>query len=689
MANEVKVHRPVKQLPAEVARKIAAGEVIDRPNAIVRELLDNAVDSGADRINVEIEGGGIDKIRISDNGSGMSKEDLLSCARPHATSKIADAEDLMKLTTLGFRGEALASIAAVARLSIASGSWRMRASITEDHIIEEIPEIQNGKGTIVMSEGLFENFPARRIFLKRAASETMLCRETFVEKALARTDIAFRLTLDGKIRYDLPSGVSRAERLVSALEIKEDPKLFYELKCKSPSENGMIPWSFHLVIGEPSIWRNDRKQLFIYVNGRKVQEYSLLQAIEYGCQGFFPNGTHPVAALFVEMDPSLVDFNIHPAKKEVRFKDCSALHHGVSSTVRDFFRGYGIHQSRQEIDLQKSFADFEEKEDKNEESQKISSLALSALSEEEEIPPPQIQKEQRVSQPTLTDAEDFRSRFFNYERTPSKEKTFDFSKHEKPTDVFTSSQDSNSSFADDKTISERITSDENPVSPGENTTSTDEDFSSPSVHAYDAPLSPLEGFLTGSNAPDVLEKDKDGFRYLGTVLGTFLIAEVGDTLYFIDQHAAHERILFNKIISSGGEKQPLLVPYVLETNSKGDDDYLKSIQTVLEGAGFTLQQTENGNWECTTTPVRWTGTEGDLKEALFEKRTNPQEIIYSIAAMTACKAAVKDGYILDRTTAAALAKAALALSDPHCPHGRPVWTTLTKEQLFARVRRTR
>ena len=166
---------PVKSLNPEVARKIAAGEVIDRPNAIIRELMDNSIDSGATSITVEIASGGIDKIRILDNGCGMTKEDLQNCARPHATSKISTEVDLMNLSTLGFRGEALASIAAVSRLSIISGGWKMRASITEDHILEAVAPTQ---GTIVQSEGLFENFPARRQFLKRNATEGLMCKNT-------------------------------------------------------------------------------------------------------------------------------------------------------------------------------------------------------------------------------------------------------------------------------------------------------------------------------------------------------------------------------------------------------------------------------------------------------------------------------------------------------------------------------
>ena len=204
---------PVKKLDAEVARKIAAGEVIDRPNAIVRELMDNSIDSGAKTITVEISGGGIEKIRIVDDGCGMTKEDLQNCARPHATSKISSEIDLLNLTTLGFRGEALSSIATVSRLSITSGGWKMRASITEDHILEPQANIT---GTIVQSEGLFENFPARRQFLKRPATEALMCKNTFIEKTLAHPEIAFRFIQDGEIKIDLPQNQSLKERFVMA-----------------------------------------------------------------------------------------------------------------------------------------------------------------------------------------------------------------------------------------------------------------------------------------------------------------------------------------------------------------------------------------------------------------------------------------------------------------------------------------
>lgn len=639
--------RPVKQLSVDVARKIAAGEVIDRPSAIVRELLDNAVDSGATSINVEIEGGGIEKIRISDNGAGMTSDDLKNCARPHCTSKISESEDLLNLTTLGFRGEALASIAAVARLTISSGTKRMKASITEDHLIETIPPVQDGKGTIVMSEGLFENFPARRNFLKRPSSESMMCREVFTEKTLPRPDIAFRLTVDGTIRADLPSGVTLAERFARALELKESTSLFAEIKSSGTESDGISKWSFSLVIGEPSVYRNDRKHIYIFVNGRRVQEFSLMQAIEYGCQGFFPNGTHPVAALFLQVEPKLVDFNIHPAKKEVRFKDISSVHHGVSSAVKNYFKSYGIKSAfEREQDFQEEIA----RNEKN-------SLFQAIIDNE------QKREDSRVAGASLP------ASHFSSERNTDVKFNIDHTR---------SYSSRLAEFALEKETQMNAAGRGYDASRGAETKNI----------RFQTSASAAQMRFSVPGSPAFAKKDED-FIYYGTIFGTFLMAQKGGVFYLIDQHAAHERILFNRLMSGGSEKQELLIPYEIKTNSKEEDDYLSLIQSTLSTAGFTCENKGNGKWIFTSIPARWSGSQKDLQEAIFEKQVSPQEIIYQIAAMTACKAAVKDGTILGPEAAEQLARDALNLKDPHCPHGRPVWTTLTKEELFARVRRTR
>ena len=195
--------------------------------------------------------------------------------------------------------------------------------------------------------------------------------------------------------------------------------------------------------------------------------------------------------------------------------------------------------------------------------------------------------------------------------------------------------------------------------------------------------------IPGSSLAISQKSSQEEFIYYGTLFGTFLMVQQKGIFYLIDQHAAHERIIFNSLMAGGSEKQELLVPYEIKTQSKADDDYLESIQLSLSTAGFNCKKVSNGLWHFTSIPARWKGNQGDLYEAIFSKRVSPQEIIYQIAAMTSCKAAVKDGTILGPEAAEKLAKEALALKDPHCPHGRPVWTTLTKEELFDRVRRTR
>lgn len=629
--------KPVRTLNPEVARKIAAGEVIDRPNAIIRELMDNSIDAGASSITVEISAGGIDKIRIIDNGSGMTQEDLQNCARPHATSKIESEIDLMNLSTLGFRGEALASIAAVARLSIQSGGYKMRASITEDHIIEAVAPI---KGTIVQSEGLFENFPARRQFLKRPATEGIMCRNTFIEKALARPDIAFRFVTDGETKLDLPAGQSIKERFVMANNYSEGPELFYEF---SQSSGGEKPeWSFTVVIGEPAVSRTNKKEIFIYANGRRIQEYSLVQAVEYGGQGFFPNGTYPVAAVFVQVRPDLIDFNIHPAKREARFSDISALHHGLSSSIRTFFHQY-------------TYSNFKEDKPADEEREQEFNFTP-------EIP-------NTNSESPVTASEPVYEKHISYKTSETKaEALSDF--RSKYLGLKSSGLSGNGGAAGNRSSTANY--------------STTRNLAEQAL-AADAGSGGKE-----NEAASALSSETQKIRYIGPCLGTFLLAEKNNSLYIIDQHAAHERILFDRLMSSQGNapRQPLLIPYKIKTESKTQDNQLEKLKAELNRIGFETEHSSDGLWEIKTIPDRWTGTEYDLRTLLFVKQVEPNEIIRSIAAMTACKAAVKDGYVLDDITATRLVEQAFTLEDPHCPHGRPIYTVISRDKLFELVKRT-
>lgn len=590
--------RPVKNLTPEVARKIAAGEVIDRPNAVVRELMDNAIDAGADTITVEITGGGIDSICVSDDGIGLSKEDLEHCAKPHATSKIEHETDLLKLSTLGFRGEALASIAAVSRLDITSRrieekhGWHLHAEVTQNYEIE--PAILE-KGTRVQSSGLFENFPARRLFLKRPASEGSLCRQTFIEKALPFTDIAFRLLADNSAKIFFPAGQTKKERFTQAFSLENQNSLFSELTASDPSSEPR--WNISIVIGDTEVTRTDRKLIHIYVNNRKINEYSLIQAVEYGCEGCFPNALHPVCCVFVEIDPSLVDFNIHPAKREVRFKDIGPVHHAVSTTLRSFFRQHSLSQNSV-IPVEQDFFTRE-------------------------------------------------SSFYPGSSTPEK-KTFSYS------------------------------------------SVTPKDFKQASEYSF-YPNTSLRSFNKKTDIEHTESgriPQKDDFTYFGSFESLFLLAEKDGKLYIIDQHAGHERVLFNRFIQAQGKKQELLIPYIITTSSDEEDSYLDSITSALDEAGFTISQREKGCWEVKSVNVQWQGNENDLEKDILEKKLNPEDLTRSIAASAACRAAVKDKDYLDPSSAIELIRQILNLEDPHCPHGRPVWTIITKEELFERVKRT-
>lgn len=701
--------RPVRSLPAEVARKIAAGEVIDRPNAIVRELLDNAVDSGADWIQVEIEGGGIERIRVVDNGIGMTREDLEQCARPHATSKITAETDLMNLSTLGFRGEALSSIAAVSRLQITtatqdeagnSSSWRLTASVTQEHHI--VPANLN-QGTIVQSQALFENFPARRTFLKRPAAETTMCRQTFVEKSLPRTDISFRLLVDGKQRLDLPKGQSLAQRFTEALGLKESPELFYEIHSSPESQEfSQQDWKFTIIIGEPSVARNDKKLIYIYVNGRKITEYSLMQAIDYGATGYFPNGTHPVAALFLEVNPALVDFNIHPAKREARFKDIAPIHRSISQAVRQFFRNYSVSKiSAQAVD-----ALFPSEDTHQKEPQKPSSLVAQTLWTEEQDHTTENIYDQGPLQVSST-------KWWQQSReehTRSSSSTGDFSK--KPSSPHA---DVRNTFFNDCYSQDIPTEETLAATPSPNYKAPKKSFSETAFledESQKQVLQEISSSRTCSSRTDFFGDSLSnqsllsqapakqnsagtqlkGFRYLGTTQGVYLVVELGDSLYLIDQHAAHERLLYNQFIAQAGQRQNLLVPYVIETASSADDEYLRSLQDSLCAAGFEVKEGESEGdiprWEFYSVPVQWKGTEADLERDLLNKRIAPEELVASLASTNACRQAVMDGTVLDDDTACQLALDTLALEDPHCPHGRPLWIKISREAMDRGVKRT-
>jgi|GEM_PF-39415 DNA mismatch repair protein mutL len=713
--NASAVYKPVKALDPETARKIAAGEVIDRPAAVIRELLDNAIDAGASKVQVEISGGGIDRIRVTDNGCGMSREDLTICTDTHTTSKISTAEDLLSLHSLGFRGEALSSIKAVSDLEIIStrsgpAAWKLQ--------LGKILPARLHAGTVVQVENLFENFPARKQFLKRAAAETALCRTIFLDKALPHYRTEMRFIADGTLRFLLPPAQSLRERCLAAFSFKEPEALFFEL------EGSGEYFSFRIVLGSPDVVRSDKRAIMVFVNGRRITEFGLTQAIEYGSEGYFPNGGHPVAFLFLTVAPSRVDFNIHPAKKEARFQDYSALHHAVSSAVGSFYRQHTVASLLKEkydpsLTRPLDFKHGGTAPEMGGGSVQSDSAPYSAWSEQNRLYAEALAQKHSAPKGSYPPP---------YAGTLAAEYGYG-----KSAGTVASSKAGADGYSRSGARSGAVHTGAGEQTNADAAADTTARYGkAPKTEA--SPLLAEHGYGNGSAAPQA-EHDKapDGygsafrqiaaaaavnhsagerlipspaatgtaaylqsppdippadFKLLGQVAGTFIAVEKNDALYLIDQHAAHERIIFEQLRHNTGGAQELLIPYRIITSSEEDDAFIKKHQELLCQAGFALSDEGAGVWQVTAVPARWTGTERDLIRDITGVRKNAGDILYQILASAACRAACKDHAILDPVTQQRIAAQAFELPEPICPHGRPIWIVLTREELFKRVKRT-
>lgn len=625
----------IRLLSESVSRRIAAGEVIDRPYSVVRELLDNAIDASASSISLHLEAGGIGKIICSDNGGGMGLEDLKICFLPHATSKITDVEDLYSLRTMGFRGEALSSLAACSRLEILSrpeGSTRgNRLKVLSGKIVS-LGEDRAAPGTTVTVEDLFYSLPGRKKFLKSPGSEGTLCKTAFLEKALPFPEIEFRFFSDGAMKHFLPGGTLK-DRVVQAFPRVLDPGLVYQWEGRRDE------MAYSLVASGPSLYRRDRRYIQVYVNHRRITEYSLIQAVEYGFRDILPGGCFPYAFVFIQVPPDKVDFNIHPSKKEVRFRDLPGIHHQLVQAIHE----------------------------------NLDSFAKNSL--------------------TYTDRAGSQGRFFQEEGDFSTLSPGASSHASSGSVPFRSIQDGRRPSGFPGHDSSPAGGSYRP--PGYDSSPAGGSYRPPASSAGGEPfplhrreeLAPLPGPAEIPGETRAADAPLPGsFRYLGQVLDLFLVAQKDDTVYLIDQHAAHERILYDEAEKLWSRPQELLVPYVLELSPEQE----KSIQGAreeYEKLGFTFQKEEGGIWQITAMPSLCEGYEEETVSHLLESGGNWRELKKKLHATVACKKAVKDGTVLDSTTARNLVERAFALPVPRCPHGRPVWFTLSRAELYRLVGR--
>lgn len=326
----------IRRLPAALVNQIAAGEVVERPASVVKELLENAFDAGAGRVEIEIAGGGRDLIRVSDDGGGIDPEDLPLAIESHATSKVAEAADLDAISTMGFRGEALASIAAVCRFSLETRTasheeaWRLEVI---DGVTSEPAPTAGPVGTRVEVRHLFQAIPARRRFLKSESAESSRVAEVVRLLALTRPSVGFRLVSNGRTLLDLPATDDPSRRILGVLGTELEGRLLPVNGEIGDAADGTLVTCWGLV-GVPETARPTSRQQRFVLNGRAIVDRSLAHALKEGFRGLVDPGRHPIGVIHLEMDPSRVDVNVHPAKTEVRFRESRPLHGLIRRAVR-------------------------------------------------------------------------------------------------------------------------------------------------------------------------------------------------------------------------------------------------------------------------------------------------------------------------------------------------------------------
>ena len=651
-------------LDAHTADLIAAGEVVDRPASAVKELLENAIDSGATAITAEIKRGGVSFIRVTDNGCGIAKDDVPVALKRHATSKIKGEEDLGCIETLGFRGEALAAISAVSKVRILTKRKEdpTGTSLTaHGGVIRSLEEAGCPDGTTIIVEELFYNTPARLKFLKRDGAETGLTASVVEKIALSHPDISFRFLCDGELRF-LTNGDGKRESAVYAVLGREFSRKTAEI------HGGFDGISVNGFIGTPECVRGNRNYQFFFLNGRSIRSKTISAALEQAFSTFIPAEKFPCAVLYLKINPAAVDVNVHPAKLEVKFSDERKVFDAVYYAVRGLLE---TRLTRPEFNLaQKARIDQLE--------------TVRALSPGKEGRGGEQAGPRKDSYRTLSEAS-----LLQTAGLPELQQTVSapppvFRRAEPPKPVLSETVVKEDLF-EDASLS---------ASHGPETRKGSGETSS-EMPTPPAP-SPSQPPKEISPAPEEVAS----YRYVGELFQCYLIAESADTVYLIDKHAAHERILFEEFKkASKQEEQPpqlLLIPVEI-TLTPEELSTVQDFRRELEEAGysFSIQANVLSLEQIPSFLEPDSATDAFLEacSGLSDNTGNARltrEIRFERALFQAsCKAAVKAGrndsednlrWICDRV-----------LSDPairYCPHGRPVCFTATKSLLERQFGRT-
>ena len=677
--------------------KIAAGEVIERPASVVKELVENSIDAGATNINIEIKNGGISYIRITDNGKGIMPDDMEMAFERHATSKIRNASDLETVTSMGFRGEALASIAAISKVEMISKTGEneigYKVNVQAGKIINK-EETGCSKGTIITITDLFFNTPVRYKFLKKDFTEAGYIEDVITRIALVHPEIAIKLTSSGKTIIQT-SGNGDIKSVVYGIYGKDvaDNILEVNYQYEDIKVTG--------VIGKPVIARSNRGNQIFFVNKRYIKDKTLTSAAEQAFKGLLTIGKYGFLILNIEMSPSKVDVNVHPAKLEVRFQDentiFKAVYHAIKETL---LKGELVPEDKPvEIKRQETIVTPGETEIKKE-SIKFSDLLQKMVSkkEEKEVEDPFEYKANPIAE-IYSNKYGVREEEESYkiQNKQITEKTAEEDELSKMDTQVINTQEINERIMGKITELDNLKIEENSKNFEEMYAKTFGNL--PKTENKEEPkdetkvkTEELEMTEKISMFDNMEDKTIPKYKFIGIAFATYIIIEIDNELYIIDQHAAHERIMYEKIkknFYSEGEKdsQLMLLPDIINLTHK-EMDIAKENIPVFEKAGFMLEQFGENTIKLTGVPNICIDL--DTKQLILETldeintvaRTAKQEIEEKFIATLACKSAVKANMVLTKDEVDNLMKQLLVLPNPFtCPHGRPTAIHLTKNDI--------
>jgi len=592
----------IRLLPPELQNQIAAGEVVERPSSVLKELVENALDAGATRIRIQIRDGGQSCIKVSDNGTGIAPGQLELAVTRHATSKLESLQDLQKIASFGFRGEALPSIASVSRFRIASSREDGEGSVLEvlhGRILRQ-DRTAMPRGTEVEVNDLFANVPARLKFLKQPATETRKCSDLVTRIALANPHVDFELLNGDRTVHRFLAGQDLMQRLAAIW-----PREVVESLHAVSYEDG--PFRVSGLAGDPAVAQARPDRILVYVNTRPVQDKIVQSAIREAYRGRILGKEYPQAVIFLQLPPDEVDVNVHPAKTEVRFQDEGPVFRAVRRAVLQSLE-HSFHQPGP--------------------GDQAMPLSIGQI---------------QATLPAMAASQTSPTQFW-IEREQA-----DLSYDQPWPQKFASSAAAQQLF--EPQDSDAFSPDRQPR---------------PTVPAPSA-------------AP--------GLAYLGQFASTYLILSSKDEITLIDQHAAHERVLFNILRTQGsrGERRPLLLPIEMPLHP-AQSARAQEIWTELDGLGFSLELAAGPLLLLNSIPALLTPTKARefLEDILTEKAVSMEDIW----AVMACKAAIKAGDTLNADEALALVDSWQRLPDRnYCPHGRPValrWGVGELEKMFKR-----